>query len=48
MRSNVSFLEKSESALAAELGSAVRTIISEIRLGIRRPAARLAASALRH
>jgi hypothetical protein len=42
------FSGKSESFLAAELGSAVRTIISETQLGIRKPAARLAASALRH
>jgi yecA family protein len=42
------FSGKSESALAAELGNAVRTIISEIQLGIRKPAARLAASAPRH
>jgi hypothetical protein len=42
------FSGKSESALAAELGSAVRTIISETQISIRKPAARLAASALRH
>jgi yecA family protein len=42
------FSGKSESALAAELGTAVRTIISEIPLGIRKPAARHAASELPH
>lgn len=41
------FSGKSESALAAELGSAVRTIISELQIGIGKPATGLAAAALR-